>query len=63
MTDTVKFVIALIVALIVLKAIEAQAPKWAGAYVVVILLGMVLVQRQGVTAFLSGLTSRLKVGG
>lgn len=62
LNPTARFVVALIVAVVVLKIVQAQQPRLAWPYVGVVLLGMAIYQREGVMLFLQTLTAQLQGG-
>ncbi len=62
LNPTARFVAALVISIVVLKVIQSQQPRLAWAYVGVVLLGMAIWQREGVTLFLQTLTAQLQGG-
>lgn len=56
------FVIALVIALAVLEVVKARAREYAVTYVVILLLGMALYNRSGLTSALNDLQRRMKGG-
>ncbi len=55
-----RFVIAVIIAVLVLKVVQQQAPRLVWPYVGLVLLGAAVYQREGLTLFLASLASSLR---
>ncbi len=58
-SSTAKFVGALVIMVIVLKLVQAQSPRLTWPYIVLVLAGIAVYQREGVTEFLQSLTSQI----
>lgn len=58
-----RFVVAIVIAVLVLKVVQQRAPQLTWPYVGLVLLGAAVYQREGVTMFLTSLTSGLSQRG
>ncbi len=57
-----RFVVAVIIAVLVLKVVQQQTPRLVWPYVGLVLLGVAIYNREGLTNFLASLSSGLQGG-
>ncbi len=62
LNSAARFVVAVVIAVLVLKVVQQQAPRLVWPYVGLVLLGVAIYNREGLTNFLASLTSGLQGG-